>query len=226
MTKSPQRARSASKAKPVVRQRKIVKRPSESPRPDDAALVKTDVSPEDFFKAWSRKEREALVELLIESFDAEAGDPDLEPSLGFRAGEQFVGRGCEHGENSDDREVEDEHDEEGWDREGDELEQGGDEHDGCEPDAEGEPSLGWTIAASEGRGAWGSDNDREADGSYVTEAARQRYKPFDRYGRGNADGMHVDVERGFGRGSRRLINLSDQQREAIVPRICGGEVRV
>jgi hypothetical protein len=188
--------------------------------------VKTDVSPEDFFKAWSRKEREALVELLIESFDAEAGDPDLEPSLGFRAGEQFVGRGCEHGETGDDREVEDEHDEEGWDREGDELEHGGDEHDGCEPDVDLEPSLGWTCAASEGNGAWGSDNDREADGSHLTEAARQRYKPFDRYGRGNADGRHVDTERGFGRGSRRLINLSDQQREALAPRITWGEVRI
>jgi hypothetical protein len=111
----------------------------------------------------------------------------------------------------------------GWDREGDELEHGGDEHDGCEPDAEGEPSLGWTCAASEGKGAWGGDNDREADGSHMTEAARQRYKPFDRYGR-NPDGRHVDVETGFGR--RRLINLSDQQRAAVAPRISWGEVRI
>src|SRR6185437_2716249 len=31
------------------------------------------------------------------------------------------------------------------DREGDELQHGGDEHDGCEPDVDGEPSLGWTM---------------------------------------------------------------------------------
>lgn len=102
----------------------------------------------------------------------------------------------------------------------------GAEHDGIEPDVCGEPSFGWTCAASEGKGTWGGDNDREADGSHLTEAARQRYKPFDRYGHSNPDGMHVDVERGFGRSSRRLVNLSDQQREALAPRITWGEVRI
>jgi hypothetical protein len=164
MTKSPQRARDASK--PAVRKRKNVTPASESPRADSGSFVKVDITPEDFFKAWSRKEREALVELLIESFDAEAGDPDLEPSLGFRAGEQFVGRGCEQAEIGDDREVEDEHEEEGWDRE-DVCEDEGSEHDGSEP------SLGWTPdEAAHGRayaGAFGRCFDLEEDAGSMRE---------------------------------------------------------
>lgn len=59
----------------------------------------------------------------------------------------------------------------------------------------------------------------------MTDATRKRYKRFDRYGR-NPDGRHVDMERGFGRSSRRLINLSDQQREVLAPRVTWGEVRI
>lgn len=70
-----------SKAKSAVRQRKNEKRTSEAPTADNGPFVKTDITPEDFFKAWSRKKREALIDLLIEMSDAEAGDPDLEPSL-------------------------------------------------------------------------------------------------------------------------------------------------
>jgi len=44
---------------------------------------KVDITPDEFFKAWSRKDREALIEVLIDTLDAEAGDADLEPSLGF-----------------------------------------------------------------------------------------------------------------------------------------------
>jgi hypothetical protein len=186
--------------------------------------VKTDISPETFFRSWSRKKREALIEMLIEMSDAEAGDPDLEETgdeepvlASVLATDQTAWASGNH----DDREGDGCAD----DRE-DVCEDEGAEHTGDEPDAEGEPSLGWTCAASEGKGAFGSDNDYEADGSYVTSAARQRYKPFDRYGRGNADGRHVDAERGFGRGSRRLINLSDRQREALAPRITWGEVRI
>jgi hypothetical protein len=161
---------------------------------------------------------EALIEVLIEMSDAEAGDPDLEPIL---ASVEATNQTKWASGNQDDREGDP-----GCDDREDVCEDEGAEHDGSEPTEDGEPSLGWTCAASEGRGAWGSDNDREADGSYVIEAARQRYKPFDRYGRSNPDGRHVDVERGFGRGSRRLINLSDQRREALAPRITWGEVRI
>jgi hypothetical protein len=159
-----------------------------------------------------------LIDLLIEMSDAEAGDPDLEPIL---ASVEATNQTKWASGNRDDREGDGCAD----DRE-DVCEDEGAEHDGIESDVCGEPSLGWTCSASEGKGAWGSDNDREADGSHLTEAARQRYKPFDRYGRGNPDGMHVDMERGFGRSSRRLINLSDQQREALAPRITWSEVRI
>ncbi len=63
--------------------------------------------------------------------------------------------------------------------------------------------------------------DLEADGSYVTEAARQRYKPFDRY-ETRRDGMHVDSERGVAANSRRLRNLSDRQRAIVKPRLSHG----
>jgi hypothetical protein len=68
MTKStPQRAPRASKAKPVVRQRK------NRPPTQDAAFVKVDVTPEQFFQSWSREEKEALVDILIHSFDEADG---------------------------------------------------------------------------------------------------------------------------------------------------------
>lgn len=111
------------------------------------------------------------------------------------------------------------------DREGDEQQHGGDEHDGTEPDEDGEPSLGWTEQMAQGQGTWGSSDDKEEGGSYITDAARQRYRPFDRYA-SNRNGQHVDTERGYGRASRRLTNLSDQQRAAVAPRLDREEVRL
>ncbi|MCO5129336.1 MAG: hypothetical protein M9932_02070 [Xanthobacteraceae bacterium] len=78
MTKSPQRARDASKAKSATRQRKNIKRTSGPPKAVGRAYKTIGVTAEEFFKAWSRKDRAALIEVLIESLDAEAGDPDLE----------------------------------------------------------------------------------------------------------------------------------------------------
>lgn len=156
--------------------------------------------------------------------DDEDGGDD-EPSLGFQAGDIFVGRGCEHGGSGDDREVEDEHDEDNNDREGDELEHGGDEHDGAEPDEDGEPSLGWTEQMAQGQGTWGSSDDKEESGSYITDAARQRYNPSERYST-NRDGKHVDTQRCFDITKRRLTNLSDQQRAAVAPRLDREEVRL
>lgn len=231
MTKSPQRVRDASKAKTATRRRKNETRISGPLKAAERPFKPTDVSPEELFKAWSRKERATLIELLIDSLDAEAGDPDLEetgdaePSLGFQAGDIFVGRGCEHGGSGDDREVEDEHDEDTYDREGDELQHGGDEHDGCEPDEDGEPSLGWTEQMAQGQGTWGSSDDKEESGSYITDAARQRYRPFDRY-TSNPDGMHVDTEQGCAYATRRLTNLSEKQRAAVSPRLNRDEVRL
>lgn len=87
MTKSiPQRARHASKSKPAVRKRKNGTPASESP-PADAAFVKVDVTPEQFFQSWSREDKEALVDILIHSLDAADGystteleEDDADPS--------------------------------------------------------------------------------------------------------------------------------------------------
>jgi hypothetical protein len=99
-----------------------------------------------------------------------------------------------------------------------------DQHDGREPDVDGEPSLGWTV---DGVMDNSDGMDREAGGSYLTEAAQQRYNRDNRYtSSSNRDGKHVDTERGYGRASRRLTNLSDQQRAAVAPRINRDEVRI
>lgn len=109
MTKSPTRVRTKS-----VRSQDIKPAGSnDSPR----QFEPTDVPPEDLFKAWSRKERATLIELLIDSLDAEAGDADLEetgddePSLGFLDCWTGSGRSGQAGGCTGDREMEDEHDE-------------------------------------------------------------------------------------------------------------------
>lgn len=193
MTKSTQRARDASKPESATKPQKNKKRTSGLTKagkagigiPRAATHQPLDVTPEEFFRAWSREDKEALVEILIDELDRSEPDPDLEetgdaePSAGF-----------------DDPELD---------------------------NADDEPSLGWTV---DGVLANGGGNDREADDSYVTEAARQRYKPFDRYtSNGNRDGKHVDTERGFGY-AKRLTNLSDQQRAAVAPRLNRDEVRI
>lgn len=196
---------------------------------------KTDVTPEEFYKAlgnlpWLREVAAAEVERLIEFLDLT--DPFL-----------VTGLEEEHdGAEPDDDEQEDGHDDEaslgsvstyglggsqiGWgqgtddgregcdgcdDRE-DVCEDEGAEHDGAEPDeADTEPSLGWSVD-----GAWGADagSDRELAGSCVTPEARARFKRVDRW-QTNRDGMHVDAERGVARDSRRLRNLSDKQRSVL-----------
>jgi hypothetical protein len=298
MTKSTQRARYASKPKSAVRQR---------------LYVKTDITPEQLFQAWSRKEREALIDLLIDSLDEIDGDFDLEdgaddepnadnePSLGFPESSawwrfnRFLGhfhesecldqersagghedRELDEGEREDDdSDLEDDRDDEpvlaapenhvstpwdgGWwgsgqrrdesgdqsdwaqgawnDCEGDDCaddredvcEDEGAEHDGREPDVDLEYSLGWTHQIAQRGGGWFNPTsaDFEQGAPVMTEAARQRYKPFDRYTtKGNRDGKHVDAERGYGSASRRLTNLSDQQRAAIAPRVNRDEVRI
>jgi hypothetical protein len=108
------------------------------------------------------------------------------------------------------------------DREGDELQHGGDEHDGTEPDFDGEPSLGWTV---DGVVAGADGVDRELDGSYVTVAARDGYRQAERR-QANCDGMHVDVSHGLRIGPRRIRNLSETQERVLAPRIDHREVRI
>lgn len=132
--------------------------------------------------------------------DLEADDSDDEPSIGF-----------------DERELD-----HADDPQGELVNEDGD----GDPDLE--PSLGFlecfTGSGRSGQ-AGGCTNDYEDDGSYVTKAARKRYKPLDRYNT-NRDGMHVDTERGFGVASRRIRNLSDRQRAAVTSRLNRDEVLV
>lgn len=127
---------------------------------------------------------------------------------------------------SNDCEVEDEHDEDTFDREDDPADGPELVNEDGDGNPDDEPSLGWTNQMAQGQGAWGDASDREAGGSYVTEAARKRYKPLSRWGAPNRDGKHVDSERGFGTASRRLRNLSDPQRAAVSPRLNRDEVRI
>lgn len=126
----------------------------------------------------------------------------------------------------DDRELEDEHDEEGWDREDDPA----DGPEGVNEDGDGNPddeaALGWPENVCQTRPNIVTDRvDFEQDSSYVTEQARQRYKPVDCFSN-NRDGKHVDSERGFGAASRRLRNLSDKQLAAVAPRLNQDEVLI
>lgn len=141
MTKSPQRACHAPQAKTALqRQRKNEARVSEPPKaPDNSTLVKTDITPEDFFRPWSRKNKEALVEVLISLLDHADTDPDLEPLLGapeVREYHQRRGYVWARGA-TDDREGDP-----GCDDREDVCEDEGSEHDGAEPDIDGEPNLG------------------------------------------------------------------------------------
>jgi hypothetical protein len=118
--------------------------------------------------------------------------------------------------------------EDGGDREPDAGEEPEVENEHGDGNPDDEPSLGWTENVGQFISNTGAASfDLEADASYVTEAGRQRYKPFDRYSaNGNRDGKHVDAERGYGYAKRRLTNLSDQQRAAVASRLNRGEVRI
>lgn len=102
----------------------------------------------------------------------------------------------------------------------------GAEHDGREPGEDDEPILGWPENVTQGinHSGW---NDYEFSGSELTEARRARYRKgkANRYAV-NRDGKHVDAERGFAVGHRRIRNLSDGQRKLIGPKIERGAVTV
>jgi hypothetical protein len=84
------------------------------------------------------------------------------------------------------------------DREGDEEEHGGDEHDGAEPDEDGEPSLGWTEAMAQGRGRMGDSSDREQCGP----AARPQ-------NRTEIEGPQIRAESSY---RKMLFGLTDKQK--------------
>lgn len=182
--------------------------------PLDAIYRRTDLTPEQVFQALSRlrKEAERQVEYLISLIDELDGDTDAEPEPVESNYEGNIGINridldeAEGGAENHDLEAV--------------CEDEGAEHDGTEPDEDREPSLGWTVDGVNG-GVTEGGPDREADGSYLTDVARQRYRPYDRW-ETIRDGMHVDSERGFGAGHRRIRNLSGRQRFLVTPRIADG----
>jgi hypothetical protein len=154
----------------------------------------------------------------------DGGEPgeDDEPTLGSvegsgawkskNAGQEAWARGS-----SDDREGDPGCD----DREGDELLHGGDEHDGAEPDEDGEPTLGWTEPREKGQQALGDNGTEPEQGSTSSVdliEGRSRYSQRDRSSYTNRDGKHVDAEQGFA-SRKRLRNLSDRQKEIVAPRL-------
>lgn len=214
MTKSTQRAPRASKSKSATIPRAKKTSGGESPKAADGLFVKTDVTPEQFFQAWSRKEREVLIDLLIDSLDEADGDPDLEdtaddePSLGSVAAlspynpyfnqEHWAASGM------DDREGDDSDDEPSIG--GDDLELDHSDY---------EPNLGWTengaIAATRQGDACGECEGEIycGRGQDIEKAKKRRRKP-----------RTIRTELAFGgRGARRVLNLTDRQRDLMAPRI-------
>lgn len=174
----------------------------------------------------ARQLLESEIERLINLLDDMSDDADLEdggddePTLG--APEQSTPHGGWARGSTDDREdvCEDEGAECADDREGDELQHGGEEHDGGEPDGDSEPSLGWTID-----GAFANSDDVEGDAGVPAEVLASAWRRYN----GEAPsprllglGQTVDVERQPWR--RRLSGLSDQQRAAVAPRLNRREV--
>jgi hypothetical protein len=201
---------------------------SEAPEgSQDALYIPTDISPDELFEHLGRvrKEAEDAIEQLLDLLDRTDafydereqqvdddpidGDDDSEDSLASvdAANQVHWATG-----NTGDREGDGCAD----DREGDELEHGG---DGALED--GEPSLGWTEEEA-GRGGTGGSfmgnrTDFEEAPSTLTAAALARYRQFDRYFTNN-DGWHVDAECWIG-DQRRIRNLSDRQHRLVKPRI-------
>lgn len=192
--------------RPSDKQRKSETRIGEPLNTPDGPFVKTDITPEDFFKAWSRKDKEALVEVLISSLDQADGDSDLEPLLGapeVREYHERRGHVWARGA-TDDREGDP-----GCDDREDVCEDEGSEHDGSEP------SLGWTDgeAAAGGRvyaGSFGSGHDLEdehdgsepdVDDEPSIGGDDREWDDAERSGIGDVEGLLEQTEFGGGCGA-------------------------
>jgi hypothetical protein len=178
------------KAKPSKRRGGAPTEPAEAA---GALYVRTDISPEQMFRAMHRLHKQVAdtIDKLILVLDSIDGDPEAEPALGSVEG-PIRGKRKARGQASWTQG-------DGDDREGDELQHGGDEHDGAEPEVDTESSLGWTVDGQ----TTGISGDFEQD---VRPSDKMLQKKHDLYRRfpehGNRDGMHVESERGFGRGKR------------------------
>jgi hypothetical protein len=135
----------------------------------EGLYLPTDIAPEQLFKAMGKLRRAAMdeIERLIAFLDSTEPDTDLEPDLaGYSAGMD-----SREGDESDDEDGADSEPALGWTGAscypenqsqdgpnfclnadaGRDLE---DEHDGSEPDVDGEASLGWTDNPNQGSAAW------------------------------------------------------------------------
>jgi hypothetical protein len=90
-------------------------------------------------KRITRQQVEKLIAILVDHLD-QFDDPDLEPSLGFSTGGCFPENQSQVGDAAD----------AGLDLE--------DEHDGCEPDGDREPSLGWTSTFNQTSTDWAANH--------------------------------------------------------------------
>lgn len=208
-------------------------------RPADTAgelYFKTDVSPEVVFQAIgqlrkdARDEIDRLIRFLdmsddyvsreledggddgpiddneLDGDDTPSGVADDEPSLGSGAvGEWSTQARWSSPNDGMDREGDGCAD----DREGDELQHGGDEHDGQEPDNEGEPSLGWPERLRQDYACNGGLSDRELqDYATVVPTANRGKLP-----------NTIDVkQRGYG-GRTVIRNLTDGQTVALAQKM-------
>jgi hypothetical protein len=183
----------SSPSKPQRKRRRNQPRLSDAPVRSEELFRRIDISPNDLFDRLGRDGIEIIVEGLIALLNHLDGDCEDEGATG-----------CD-------------------DREGDELQHGGDEHDGAEPDADGEASLGWGL---NGEKASASDRELAAQPSAKTMRKKRRHFNAGRDYRPNRDGMHVDTWDSVRIGPRRIRNLSETQANLLESRIDRREVRI
>lgn len=194
--------------------------------------VRTETTPEEFFRSWSRKDKELLIEVLIDTLDAADGDADDEPSLAFAEPQLTEGKSrrrsiykttdCDQRHiaagATDDRERDD-----ADDPRGEEV----DEDGGYNSDYE--PTLGWTESGHASTQVHsGKDDECEGDihTGHVQDVAKARHRHAMPPARNIRDGMHVDAESCFDTTKRRLFNLTNHQRAALAPRVDRDAVRI
>ena len=110
----------------------------------------------------TRQAVEAQIDALIDFLDAIDEDPDLEPSLGFSNG----------GYRPEDQPQEGDAFHSYWDAGHDHE----DEHDGAEPDVDGEASLGWRNEGSQ-TGQWAGNPLVGTDLEDGVGAVRKKWPP-------------------------------------------------
>jgi hypothetical protein len=211
------------KAKPAKRSGGAPTEPAEAA---NALYVRTDISPEQMFRAMHRLHKRVAdtIDELILVLNELDGDPEAEPALGsvegpIRGKRKARGQASWTQGDGDDREGDGCAD----DREGDELQHGGDEHDGAEPEVDTEPSLGWTVDGQIVGNPFDDFEQGVGPSDQLLQKKHDLHRRFPEHG--NRDGMHVESERAWA-GRKRLRNLSDRQKKIVAPRVDIGKVSV